>query len=271
MSACDSSALQKYEKSKTQNTLNHFSELVDIHLTEKQISQQLPEHVTLDMFIWPSGHILQLMSELFAQIKWNSVTRDFKSLITQTGKELIQSSHRAWRSARNAADDESRDLLDHILNRVTQGQVLHVIGHSLGGRMILRAMETDNESRKAVLNLVEKKQLTLNAWAPAITNLDLHFENLSVQYYPELIYSQNDWVLKNIFPLGELPYPAEPLIDIPWNVLKHSRSNRYHALGYDPTTYSPNRTVQVELTHLDYIPNFKLTCVHSRNLSQLYQ
>ncbi|MBM4292428.1 MAG: DUF726 domain-containing protein [Deltaproteobacteria bacterium] len=117
----------------------------------------------------------------------------------------------AWEAAAAEADRSARRLLDEL--RATRAAhpraPIYLIGHSLGGRMALRACALMAEEGAPVPNL------HVSAWASALDTREVPWEALArLPSPPEVVHSAHDLVLKVIFRLATASLTGMPMIDM---------------------------------------------------------
>jgi pimeloyl-ACP methyl ester carboxylesterase len=130
-----------------------------------------------------------------ASVQWGS--RSFTDIFTASGelKSLALGALAAWSEARAAADALAEDVPAWL--GALGARDVHVLGHSLGGRVAL----------KACAHAAPNSIATLTALAPACRASDCAFPSIiqATRAAPTVYFSAHDQVLANIFPTAESP------------------------------------------------------------------
>jgi hypothetical protein len=226
-----------------------WEEILKIFVIEHKLA------MSVEVFNWPAQSIF---SVLFDQIKnmrhqWASISsmQQLSKMILFNTANKIQ---KIWSEAYQAASDCSILLTEQCKYHISQGKKVYVIGHSLGGMMLLKS------ATQWQAHGIDLTQIKGSAWAPAITRKETDFSVLSTLNHPiEIVYSEHDKVLKHLFALGKLPpLSGIPLLDLPVILIALAqRDPQEMALGYlgsDPIYQAHDLNVShLSLGHLDYL------------------
>ncbi len=207
------------------------------HSIRKALQSQLLEQLKLEL-VGKGLPILALLRLPFFNLFYLATTLGWKI-------NAMKVARADWKQALEYADHLGKN--PHLwLSSINRPRIL--IGHSLGGRIAL----------KAAMSTRKNELLRVCACAPAIFSKECSFELIkqNVKHKSAVLYSNSDAVLKYVFPIAEL-------------------SNR-QVLGYHGVPKRMNRTVQAvdlsseEYGHNDYRDNlFKL--MTAGNMSHFFR
>ena len=241
----------------------------------------LPEEVSLETIDWPSQSLISLIQDVLAPLLRHPLNiSQLKRLPTGVLSQTLIALQEMWSQATLATDIASIELADDISARLqsTQGEAhpptFDLIGHSLGGRVILKVCE---RLQAQDLPSAQLDRLRWSAWAPAVRLDQLKFKEFSrLSYPPEVMFSAHDHVLKYLFPLGGLaPLTGLPIIDVPRALLAmtHQPPER-RPLGLvgppDETCLALDMS-SLQFGHFDYFLDIPLLLKRSQTLSKIEQ
>ena len=242
-----------------------WQKLLETFITERQLD------LSVEVFQWPSYSVLTL---LFEQIKsllkqWKDVTdiRQLpKNIILQSTKDI----QAVWTQAYQAAIDNSASLTAQCAHDLAQGYTLYIIGHSLGGTMLLNAAQQWSQQG------LDTSKIYASAWAPALARKDMEYQNLLRLHHPvEIISSHYDLVLKYLFILGQsTQLSGIALLDIPQIILtllsKQLDNKAVGCVGVDDLYQSHHINLShLMMRHLDYLPRLPQVWSASKVLPSL--
>ena len=201
---------------------------------------------------WPAGNIKDI--SMFRH--WNKISSTLESTLV------------SWCAARDRTNAVVNSLLGHIQ---TLESPVHLAGHSLGGRIVLKVAEAIH---------VSKKIQSIAALAPAVSapEVDLGRVSQAVEGTPFVCYSSKDKVLSTLFPCGQQSFRIMDLCRSSLNSPKYilqQVSQVLESLHTNPAigfVGVPNeyrhlfRSKNTQLSHLKYASNLKSILRESRNL-----
>ncbi len=201
---------------------------------------------------WPAGNIFDI--SLFQS--------------STHAKSAIQSAIKSWCGARNRSGIVAQALTEHLQN--VEGPI-HIAGHSLGGRIVLKVAESINKPHYLA---------SVTALAPAISvqEIDLEKTAEAVHRPPLICHSSKDRVLSSIFPYGQNPHQVLTLCNQPFSgarsLLRQLSSlleSRYTnpAIGFvgvPPESQHLFNSKDTQLRHFKYTGRFYNILSNSRNL-----
>ena len=184
---------------------------------------------------------------------------------------ITQELHLTWSKAISESDHVFSEVCELVQKQSKTSEVI-LLGHSLGGRIALKA-----------LNHLAKHEQTVQlpkvcAWAPAISIKDLDWLLLDALHTPpEICYSQEDRILKYLFPLGQGEPIKGNILDL-ITILQalHFHKDSQRVLGYSGPPQSVSKVhklskdyTQSNMTHLSYLPKANMLFEQSSYLSKL--
>lgn len=225
------------------------------------------ERVNLIVYQWPGQSATELFLEMLTMLlsqggRFNQLKHSLLS--------LAQELYTAWFNAVHACDAQVEDVTHLYQELCAQGEV-YVLGHSLGGRLALKALELHSANPST-------RTPKVSAWAPALNSTEMKWTTLNqLKSVPEIMYSQADQVLKLIYPLAQNFQPKMPVMSL-LKVLSSILANQSHpkAIGLvgPPPTYPMLFKHSIDLTsrqmnHLGYLPSAEYLFGQSRYLGDL--
>ncbi len=185
---------------------------VDGRAWRDELTRVIPPRAAarVEVFSWSSEAISTLLIKIIAPFLKGP--KDLSRLAPKALLQIATQSKSAWHRAEEEADGSASRLALHLrdLRAANPHAPIYVIGHSLGGRMALRACALMAEERAPI------PELHVSAWAPAIDTKEVPWEQLAaLPLPPEVVYSGADQVLKTLFRLATSTLTGVPLIDVP--------------------------------------------------------
>ena len=243
--------------------------------------------VEVSSFEWANQSLFHMISEVLDPFAYLLPRRRGRATPPPSRQRLdysvLESSLKAravWNEAIAQSAPAARALSEHLERALSEsaGEV-HVIGHSLGGRVVLQALTLLIETCGPEIT----RRLKVSAWAPAIARREVSWDILARSINaPEIVLSRADIVLRVLFPLGQLTArDLNPITLLKLAPALLSGENEVEgplqrAVGYSgpPEMWlRPERSVidvsAQSITHLGYLPAFEYVMRQSPELSQL--
>jgi hypothetical protein len=210
------------------------------------------EQVEVITYQWASQSAINLLAQTLGRLLPNIRRPSNLNLhLVKVAKDIYQ----AWYNAIKECDAKVQELSTYYQELGTQGEV-YVLGHSLGARLAIKAL--DHLSTHTTDNLPK-----VSGWAPALNADDADWMSLDqLMNPPEILFSEYDLVLKMIYPLGQdahLTTPIHQLINIVTTTLKQDeRKKAVGLIGPPQECYSLLEIAlnlnEKKMSHLGYLP-----------------
>ena len=217
--------------------------------------------VSVEVMSWASQSVFRMLGEVIMPIIERSLS--LASLTQRVDTQLIRAAFKVkevWSDA-VAQSEEAVNRLVHLIQTSPDDEELYLLGHSLGGRIVLKSMMAIAGLEEAHLNSTPYTYPKVSVWAPAISQREVNWELLStVDLPPEIFFSRADLVLKLCFPLGQAPIKNLG----PLELLKITSTI------FDRAQQAVGLNGPIDLTHLRYTPTLDLSDQAMTHLGYLW-
>jgi len=234
------------------------------HTAAKQCCHEQVEVIT---YQWASQSAINLLAQTLGRLLPNIRSLSNLNLhLVEVARDIYQ----AWYKAVQECDAKVQELSDYYQELGTKGEV-YVLGHSLGARLAIKAL--DHLSTHTMTNLPK-----VSGWAPALNADDTDWLSLNqLTNPPEILFSEYDRVLKMIYPLGQdahLTTPIHQFLNIVTNTLKQDERKKAVGLIGPPQECHSLLAISLNLndkkmSHLGYLPYADYLFEKSTYLSHL--
>ena len=258
-------------------------EILDVRGWQNIANQSTLSSVSTELFHWPSQNLIKIIqNQLFPFFKDTFTSIQTPHTLSQASYKRLIQFHATWSQALTDADQSIPRLYQHIqkhLSRLPPSYSIIILGHSLGGRIILKAFDLCRQK----LDVKQFNRLQWVAWAPAIIQNELpasffsSTSSLKLQKNQlELSYSDHDHILRYLFPLGRISLSGVMGLDlaqIALIMLKESKKPS-QVIGAQGILNPPLNFQQINLSHqgighFDYLPYFQTIAQQSPILKPL--
>lgn len=229
--------------------------------------------VSVEVLSWTSQSLFRMLSEVLAPLINRSFGLGFPGRVDAQLLRAAFNVKEVWNDAVTQSEEAVQQLV-RVIETSPEDESLYLLGHSLGGRIVLKALMNTLGDRAHLRS--SRWVPRASVWAPAIAQREVNWALLrAAPHPPEILFSQTDLVLKLCFPFGqaairdfnlrELLKVAGPLFDPTQHAVGLKGPQGASGLAYAPQLDLSDQ----RMTHIGYLWAFEALMCRSAYLAAL--
>lgn len=187
------------------------------------VTSIVQEDVHVEVFEWESMSVEAILIRILLLKSRPDGLTSSRGALDPKWLRMAQEVFERWMSVFQECENVT-DQLRHKISGYPPSTQLYIMGHSLGGRLVLNAAQSMPQSQIS--------SIKMSAWAPAMYQDEFDWDRgARLPFPPEIIFSRHDYILKFLFPLGQGSLGREPWKSRLFNHLKRAF---HHTLTTSP-------------------------------------